>query len=73
MKRIARQPPEEAVVMPASAEGLDGPPYYIRAVQRVCDILDLLQDAPAGVALPDVADVTGLPKSSAFRARPAER
>ena len=45
----------------------EGPAYYIRAVQRVCDILDLLQESEAGVALPAVADVTGLPKSSAFR------
>jgi IclR family transcriptional regulator, acetate operon repressor len=53
--------------MESPAEHLDGPPYHIRAVQRVCDILDLLQDASTGVALPDVAEVTGLPKSSAFR------
>src|SRR6188472_211643 len=51
---------------PTGADGLDTGGYYIRAVQRVCDILDLLQDAD-GVALPDVAGVTGLPKSSAFR------
>jgi IclR family acetate operon transcriptional repressor len=41
--------------------------YSIRAAQRVCDILDLLQQRPDGVALPHVAEVTGLPKSSAFR------
>ena len=44
----------------------EGGSYYIRAVQRVCDVLDLLQDADS-VSLPDVAEVTGLPKSSAFR------
>jgi IclR family acetate operon transcriptional repressor len=46
---------------------LDGSSYSIRAVHRVCDILDLLQQSPDGVALPDVASVTRLPKSSAFR------
>ena len=46
---------------------LDSSSYSIRAVHRVCDILDLLQQSPGGVALPVVARVTGLPKSSAFR------
>ncbi len=41
--------------------------YPIRAVERVCDILDLLQHSREGVSLPDVAAVTSLPKSSAFR------
>jgi IclR family acetate operon transcriptional repressor len=41
--------------------------YSIRAVQRVCEILDLLQQAPSGAALLDVARATRLPKSSAFR------
>lgn len=41
--------------------------YSIRAVERVCDILDLLQDAPERISLPAVASATGLPKSSAFR------
>jgi IclR family acetate operon transcriptional repressor len=41
--------------------------YPIRAVERVCDILDLLQRSREGVSLPDVAAVTSLPKSSAFR------
>lgn len=41
--------------------------YSIRAVQRVCEILDLLQQAPRGAALLDVARATRLPKSSAFR------
>jgi IclR family acetate operon transcriptional repressor len=42
-------------------------PYLIRSVERVCDILDLLQDSPDGVSLGEVARVTGLPKSSVFR------
>lgn len=41
--------------------------YSIRAVERVCDILDLLQRSREGVSLADVAAVTTLPKSSAFR------
>jgi IclR family transcriptional regulator, acetate operon repressor len=41
--------------------------YSIRSVQRVCDILDLLQESPEGIVLQQVAEVTGLPKSSAFR------
>jgi IclR family transcriptional regulator, acetate operon repressor len=41
--------------------------YSIRAVQRVCDLLDLLQREPEGVSLVRAAEVTRLPKSSAFR------
>ena len=41
--------------------------YPIRSVDRVCDILDTLANAPAGVTLTEVADATALPKSSAFR------
>lgn len=41
--------------------------YSIRAVQRVCDIIDLVQERPQGMTLHEVADATGLPKSSAFR------
>jgi DNA-binding IclR family transcriptional regulator len=42
-------------------------PYLIRSVQRVCDILDVLQDSPEAVSLGEVARITGLPRSSAFR------
>jgi IclR family transcriptional regulator, acetate operon repressor len=42
-------------------------PYSIRAVERVCDLLDLLQETPEGVSLMKAAEVTSLPKSSAFR------
>ena len=49
----------------------DGPKggagYPIRAVERVCDILDLLQVEPEGVSLAAVAAATELPKSSAYR------
>lgn len=41
--------------------------YSVRAVERVCAILDLLQRSSAGVTLGQVADATGLPKTSAFR------
>jgi IclR family acetate operon transcriptional repressor len=42
-------------------------PYTVRAAIRVLDILDLLHRAPDGVTLGEVADGTGMPKSSAFR------
>ncbi|MGC0251832.1 IclR family transcriptional regulator [Pseudactinotalea sp. Z1748] len=41
--------------------------YPIRAVDRVCDILDTLANASEPVSLPAVAAATELPKSSAFR------
>ncbi|MEN3284472.1 MAG: IclR family transcriptional regulator, acetate operon repressor [Solirubrobacteraceae bacterium] len=47
----------------APAEGA----YSIRAVQRVCDLLDLLQQEPEGATLVRAAEFTKLPKSSAFR------
>lgn len=44
-----------------------GSVYPIRAVERVCDILDILQTAVEGVSLAAVAAGTDLPKSSAYR------
>jgi IclR family acetate operon transcriptional repressor len=41
--------------------------YSIRAVDRVCDVLDLVRASAAGVSLPEVTVTTGMPKSSAFR------
>jgi IclR family acetate operon transcriptional repressor len=41
--------------------------YTVRAVDRTCAILDLLQDSVDGVSLAAVAEATELPKSSAFR------
>ena len=41
--------------------------YSIRSVQRVCDILDLVQAHPQGLSLVDFAAATELPKSSVFR------
>ncbi|WP_129667720.1 IclR family transcriptional regulator [Phytoactinopolyspora endophytica] len=41
--------------------------YSIRAVQRVCNILDLIQESPDSFSLNQVAEVTQLPKSSAYR------
>jgi IclR family transcriptional regulator, acetate operon repressor len=53
------------------ADGRDasapGSTYSIRAVERVCDLLDLAQRRPQGFSLADVVETTGLPKSSAFR------
>jgi IclR family transcriptional regulator, acetate operon repressor len=48
----------------------DGQPtsaYSIRAVERVCHLLDLAQRSVDGFTLADVVEATGLPKSSAFR------
>lgn len=41
--------------------------YHIRAVERVCALLDLLQSSPGGVSLAGAANATGLAKSSTFR------
>lgn len=41
--------------------------YSIRSVQRVCDILDLVQASSDGLSLMDFAEATELPKSSVFR------
>lgn len=41
--------------------------YSVRAVERVCAILDLLQQSHVGVTLGQVAEATALPKTSAFR------
>lgn len=41
--------------------------YSIRAVDRVCDILDVLASDRSPVGLAEIADASGLPKSSAFR------
>lgn len=44
-----------------------GAAYPIRAVDRVCDILDVLAEATRGASLSTIAEQTHLPKSSAFR------
>jgi len=41
--------------------------YPLRAVDRVCDIIDLLAEHPGGITLSGLAATVGLPKSSAFR------
>ncbi|HVV11394.1 IclR family transcriptional regulator [Amycolatopsis sp.] len=41
--------------------------YSLRAVDRVCAILDLLQQSVDGISLNTVVDATGMPKSSAYR------
>lgn len=51
-----------------TASGQSGTTAYpIRAVRRVCDILDLLQESSDGVILTTIAKHTGMPKSSTFR------
>lgn len=41
--------------------------YPLRAVDRVCDIIDLLTKNPTGITLSTLASAVSLPKSSAFR------
>lgn len=41
--------------------------YSIRAVERVCAILDLMQRSDHSLSVNEVAEVADLPKSSAFR------
>jgi IclR family acetate operon transcriptional repressor len=53
-------PPEDGPAAP-------GRVYSLQSVDRVCRILDLLQETVDGVTLVDVARATNLPKSSAFR------
>src|SRR5690349_12951730 len=45
----------------------EGSAYPIRAVERVCDILDILQSSGEGIGLAAVAARSRLPKSSAYR------
>lgn len=47
--------------------GMPQATYPIRAVDRVCDILDALANASGPVSLLEVADAAQLPKSSTFR------
>lgn len=64
VKRGAQDPeePEET----GEGEGR-GNRYSVRAVERVADILDTLQQSETGESLVRLAEVTGLPKSSVFR------
>jgi IclR family acetate operon transcriptional repressor len=45
----------------------EGDRYAVRAVVRVMDILDLLQDSSGGRSLVEVSEAIGLPRSSAYR------
>lgn len=45
----------------------DDSTYSVRAVVRVCRILDLLRESAEGATLRDIVEVSGLPKTSAFR------
>jgi IclR family transcriptional regulator, acetate operon repressor len=63
-----RRPANVSVSELTATESLPTPsPYAIRAVDRVLDILDLLQAAAGSVSLGDLSRAAGLPKSSAFR------
>ncbi len=52
------QPPDDSTTSSA---------YSIRAVERVCDVLDLIQRHPQGFSLTEVIGATDMPKSTAFR------
>jgi IclR family transcriptional regulator, acetate operon repressor len=41
--------------------------YPLRAVDRVCDIIDLLSEHPEGISLSTIATDVSMPKSSTFR------
>lgn len=61
------EPTEQPIDQPQTSEVAEARDYSVRAVDRVCSILNLLQDSIDGVSLIDVAQATELPKSSAFR------
>lgn len=66
MARRRKKDPEE--IDPSDVEDVaEERDYSVRAVERVCLILNLLQESVDGIGLNDVAQITGLPKSSAFR------
>ena len=50
-------------------EQQESPPteYGLRSVERVCTILESLQESLDGLTLREVAEASGLPKASAFR------
>jgi len=52
---------------PTGDQRTDERDYSVRAVERVCAILNLLQESIDGVSLIEIAEATELPKSSAFR------
>jgi IclR family acetate operon transcriptional repressor len=63
-----RTDPSEAPASSTSQKTAAGErSYSVRAVERVCAILDLLQQSNTGVTLGQVAEATSLPKTSAFR------
>ena len=53
--------------MRSGAATPDASHYSIRAVQRVCDMLDYLRGSSVGASLPDLANRLAMPKSSTFR------
>lgn len=53
--------------MARRGEEANNPQSHIRAVLRVCDILDALQEADGGLSLDDLVSRVDLPKTSAHR------
>lgn len=66
MARRRKQDPDDLTSQDQAASE-DERDYSVRAVERVCLILNLLQESVDGITLNEVAQTTGLPKSSAFR------
>ncbi|WP_435119111.1 IclR family transcriptional regulator [Amycolatopsis thermoflava] len=66
MARQPKQEPDDANLPDDESSGAERD-YSVRAVERVCLILNLLQESVDGITLNEVAQTTGLPKSSAFR------
>ena len=64
---MGKEPDTGARTVRSDPGSTDPAGYHIRAVQRVCDILDHLRDSAEGATLPDLAAVVRLPKSSVFR------
>jgi IclR family acetate operon transcriptional repressor len=64
--RRVREPADDRVPAGPSGLGRDRD-YSVRAIERACSILNLLQESIDGVSLIDVAEATQLPKPSAFR------
>lgn len=65
--RPARQQVLEREIVVSKAVDTRHSMYPLRAVDRVCDIIDLLAQHPTGITLSALAAAVALPKSSAFR------
>ena len=70
MMSPAGSPPDASVQesdAPTTPSAVNAGVSSIRAVERVCDIFDLLRDASDGMSLTEIAQRTKLPKSTIYR------